>query len=100
MQGQSTEDIVPGQPVGVGLMAGGARSHNASVHFCPPDRKQQQLEHGHNSLNNPTGKRKYFLPFMWYTEASEYPLLNRRMRDKQKANTSQHPLTECNMVNE
>ncbi len=30
---------------------------------------------------------------MWYMEASEYPVQNRKMKDKQKANTSdkEHP---------
>lgn len=59
--------------------------------------------HTHTILNhNSTGKQKQFLPFLWYIEASECLLLNRRMMDKQKANTSdrEHPpmlLTECNM---
>lgn len=42
---------------------------------------------------------------MWYIEASEYPLLNRKMMDKQIANTSENGrpkmlLFECNMVKE
>ena len=91
MQCQGIEDKASGQPVWVGLKNKKGDLYSLGRPYQAPGLGRDIRTH--YLINNSTAKKKSFLPFMLYMEASEYPLLNRTMRAKQKANTSdrEHP---------
>lgn len=92
MQGQGIEDRVRGQAVGYQLTTVLIYDPWPEMLWFQPELWCTNVMH--MILNDKsTAKQKWSLPFMWYAEASAHPLLNRRMKDRHKANISdrEHP---------